>query len=192
MEARPTGASRGGGALQHARSAVRRLAGLALAGLAGAAAAAGDPPAAPPPAVPLDRLFRLPDAVGAPAGEERHGGKTRAEWEARFQSAASELEKARQALAASRKKLEAIAPDKGWSMSAPGLPVNTSESPLDYKLRQELRRQREDVDHAERRLEELSVEANLAGVPEAWRRVAAPPEGASPRSAPPPTPAESE
>jgi hypothetical protein len=178
MEARATAGSRGGGSLQQGRRAVRRLAGLALAGIAGAAAAAGDPPAAPPPAVPLDRLFKLPDSVAAPVGEERRGGKTRAEWQERFQSAAAELAKARQALADSRKKLEEIAPDKGWSMSAPGMPVNTSETPLDFKLRQEMRREREDVEHAERHLDELTVEANLASVPEDWRRAAAPPEGA--------------
>jgi hypothetical protein len=173
----------------------RRLAGLVLAAFAGAAATAGEPPVPPPTEVPLDRLFKLPDSVGGPVGEERHGGKTRTEWQARFQAAAKELEKAHQALADSRKKLEEIAPDKAWSMSAPGMPVSTSEAPIDYKLRQEMRRQREDVDHAERRLEELTVEANLAGVPEDWRRVAAPPEG-SPRApaapseaaAPPPVP----
>ena len=159
---------------------LRRIAGLLIAGIAGAAAAAGDPPTAP--SVPLDRLFKLPNSsLGSPGGEERHGGHTRSEWEARFRDAAAALASARKALADSRKKLEEIAPDKGWSMSAPGMPVSAQEAPLDFKLRQEMRRQREDVDHAERGLDELTVEANLAGVPEDWRGAAAQ-EGAAPRT----------
>src|SRR5215475_10763096 len=141
-----------GGALQRGRRRWR-IAGLLAAAIAGAAGAADDPPAAP--SVPLDRLFKLPDSsLGSPGGEQRHGGHTRSEWEARFRDAAAELASARKALADSRKKLEEIAPDKGWSMSAPGMPVSASEAPLDFKLRQEIRRQREDVEHAERRLDE--------------------------------------
>ena len=169
---------------------MRRIAGWALVGLA---AASADP--APAPAVPLDRLFKLPASSVGGALEERHGGKTRAEWEERFRSATADLAAAREALADSRKKLEEIAPDKGWSMSAPGMPVSANEAPLDFKLRQEMRRQREDVEHAERHLEELTVEANLAGVPEDWRPAppkdepgaASAPEsaGAPPAAAPP-------
>jgi len=171
--------------LQQACRALRRAAGLVVAGLAVAASAADDPPAAAP--VPLDRLLKLPDASLAPAaGEERHGGHTRADWEGRFRSAAAELVAARKALADSRKKLEEIAPDKGWSMSAPGMPVSAQETPLDFKLRQEMRRQREEVERAERRLDELTVEANLAGVPEEWRGAmpseGAPASGAAPRA----------
>jgi len=75
------------------------------------------------------------------------------------------------------------------------MPVSANEAPLDFKLRQEMRRQREDVEHAERHLEELTVEANLAGVPEDWRPAppkeepgaASAPEsaGAPPAAAPP-------
>jgi hypothetical protein len=173
--------------LQQGRKTLRRAAALAVAGLAVAASAADDPPAAAP--VPLDRLLKLPAAsVGSATGEERYGRRTRSDWEGRFQGAAAELVAARKALADSRKKLEEIAPDKGWSMSAPGMPVSAEESPLDFKLRQEMRRQREEVERAERRLDELTVEANLAGVPEDWRGAkpseGAPAPGTAPRAPP--------
>ena len=54
-------------------------------------------------------------------------------------------------------------------MAAPGAGANAENSPLSYKLRQDIRRQREDVEQAERALTELRVEANLAGVPEDWQ-----------------------
>ena len=185
--------------MQRGRKAWRAhgIAALLGAGLAAAAASAEDPPAGsaavPPagsPAVPLDRLLKLPEAsLAATPGEMRHGGRTRSEWEARFRDAANALVSARKALADSRQKLEEIAPDKGWSMSAPGMPVSAEESPLDFKLRQQMRRQREDVESAERRLDELTVEANLAGVPEDWRGAPAsaeagpaPAPGAAPRA----------
>ena len=47
--------------------------------------------------------------------------------------------------------------------------ANPPEAPLDFQLRQELRRHREEVERLEGRLRELEIEANLAGVPEDWR-----------------------
>lgn len=66
-----------------------------------------------------------------------------------------------------------------WQMSAPGAPAGSETSPMSFRLRQELRRQRDELASAERRLTELEVEANLAGVPEEWTR---------PPDAPPPPP----
>ena len=56
---------------------------------------------------------------------------------------------------------------------------------MSYKLRQDIRRQREDVGRAERRLRELEVEASLAGVPAEWRAAPAH-EDAAPEPAPAP------
>jgi len=133
-------------------------------------AAAGEPQAAAPD-VPLERLLKLPGSVAAPTAEPRHAGKTRAEWQARFQQAQAELDTARKALDDARKELEEVAPDQAWSMTAPGLPVDpkATEKSIDFRLRQQIRRQREDVERAERRQEELAIEANLAEVPEDWR-----------------------
>jgi hypothetical protein len=142
--------------------------------------AAGPP--APATGVPLEKLLRVPSSAGPVDGEPRRGGRTRGEWQARFAAAESELVRARKGVDDSRRKLEEIAPDQAWSMGAPGLPVQVSpaETPIDFKLRQELRRQREEVDFAERRLQELAIEANLAQVPDEWRR----PDGEPAKPAP--------
>jgi hypothetical protein len=56
-----------------------------------------------------------------------------------------------------------------WKVGAPGVQAGASDnSPVNYGLRQEIKQNREDVVRAERKLRELSVEANLAGVPENW------------------------
>ncbi len=64
-------------------------------------------------------------------------------------------------------------------MTAPGLGATAvaPETPLDFKLSQDLKRRREELARTERQLEDLMVEANLAGVPEYWRQPDAP-EGA--------------
>jgi len=189
----------GDAALQQRRTSVLGGSSLGLAlALGVCAAAAGEPQASPAgapqaaaaPDVPLDRLFKIPSSVAAPALEPRRGGKTRAEWQARFQQAQADLDKARTALEDSRKQMEAIAPDNGWSMSAPGLPVDPqpSEKSVDFKLRQQIRRQREDVEHAERRQQELAIEANLAEVPEEWRHAADASEAKGKAPAAPPAP----
>ena len=41
---------------------------------------------------------------------------------------------------------------------------------------QELRRNRDELAHSERRIQDLEVEANLAGVPQDWRGESAPEE----------------
>jgi hypothetical protein len=63
-------------------------------------------------------------------------------------------------------------------MSAPGLPAqaSNSETSIDFRLRQQIRKQREDLERAEHQITELAVEANLAGVPEEWRESAAEPQ----------------
>ncbi len=63
-----------------------------------------------------------------------------------------------------------VAGDSGqWSVAAPGTTPNPENTPLSYKLRQEIRRQREEVERAERRLRALEIEADLAEVPAEWR-----------------------
>ena len=46
---------------------------------------------------------------------------------------------------------------------------NVTDSPVDYQLREEVRRREAEVTRLETELRELEVEANLAGVPEEWR-----------------------
>jgi hypothetical protein len=57
---------------------------------------------------------------------------------------------------------------------------NDPTSPLSFKLRQELVRNREALEEAEKALRELKIEADLAGVPATWRVVAATPAPAPP------------
>ena len=61
-------------------------------------------------------------------------------------------------------------------MAAPGMPKGASDnSPVSYRLLQEIRRQREEVARFERRLRDLRIEANLAGVPDDWLAAATDP-----------------
>jgi hypothetical protein len=122
-----------------------------------------------PSPVGLDALLRLPEQSPKPETESAGVGD-RKEWEARFAAARTELELAREALAASQAELGELAVDgNAWQMAPPGAGANTENSPVSYKLRQDIRRQRGDVEQAERALTELRIEANLAGVPEDWQ-----------------------
>jgi hypothetical protein len=149
---------------------------LALGALAGRA----EPDEAP--GVPLDRLLKLPASAPVGGSLEKRGGDTKREWEARYRTAREDLERARRELEETRAELEERAGEEGgaWRMSPPGLGGATAEAsdttPIDYKLTQDLRRRREEVARSERRLQDLDVEANLAGVPPDWR-------GAEPASA---------
>jgi len=122
-----------------------------------------------PSPVGLDALLRLPAQDPAPELEQAGAGN-RKEWEARFATTRAELEVAREALAASQVELGELASGgNAWQMAAPGAGANAENSPVSYKLRQDIRRQREDVAQAERALTELRIQANLAGVPEDWQ-----------------------
>ena len=142
--------------------------GVAVA-LAGPVAAQPADPAEPadPARVPLDALFKLPAAPPPAArGEEAE----RERWRERFASQRRDLSLARRNLAESQRQLEELAEGSdAWQISAPGAQNTAENSPLSYKLRQDIRRQREEVDRAERALRELEIEASLAGVPAEWR-----------------------
>ncbi|MCA9504342.1 MAG: hypothetical protein KC616_14730 [Myxococcales bacterium] len=102
-------------------------------------------------------------------------GATENEWRRRFEKAAEELSEARDQLAATKRELDAVAETGGasqWSVAPPGAGGGNStptNSPLSFKLRQELQRNRERVEAATRGLRELRIEADLAGVPVSWR-----------------------
>jgi hypothetical protein len=126
------------------------------------------PAADPTPPVAYDALFRLPNddaprpAGGAPLDRRR--------WEERFSAVRGELDGAKSSLAKAQSDLEALAhKTESWQMAAPGAQPTSENSPVSYKLRQDIRQYREDVGRAERRLRELEVEASLAGVPLEWR-----------------------
>lgn len=127
-----------------------------------------------PGPVGLDKLLKLPSA-GTPAPSR--GGPVaapdRETWEGRFRDARLELESAKARLAESQAQLERLAArSENWQVAAPGAQPGAGgeASPLSYKLRQEIRERREQVQAQEKQLRELEVEASLAGVPAEWRR----------------------
>ena len=135
------------------------------------------------PPVDLDSLLRLPPSA-TPAAEARAGGATRQDWEQRFATARADVEAAQKAIDKAQQELGQMARGTdSWQMSAPGAPAGSENSPMSYRLRQELRRERDELAGAERRLTELEVEAKLAGVPEEWTR---PPGAQPPQPAPAP------
>ena len=135
-----------------------------------AGAVTADVEAEPPPkSVTLDQLLTLPSALPVESGQR--GGLTRAEWSSRFAEAEEEVETAKADLDESLDRLsELVGKTSNWKIAAPGgqAAAPSDNSPVNYGLKQEVRRKREDVERAERKVRDLIVEANLAGVPENW------------------------
>jgi hypothetical protein len=120
-----------------------------------------------PAKVGLDQLLKLPPSVST--GVERKGGMTRGEWRSRFERIEVQLASEQQSLSAAQKERDKIAHSSDqWLMGAPGM-TNT-EAPLDYRLRQEIAQHKEEIERLKKASDSLVVEANLAGVPEDWRR----------------------
>ncbi|MFI5320491.1 MAG: hypothetical protein ACHQ6V_13020, partial [Myxococcota bacterium] len=129
-------------------------AGAAEPGPEPAVAASPAPPSAEPAPAPsgvaLDQLLTLP--TDRTYSVERKGGLTRGEWRTRFGEVRAELEQEKKALEETQAKLE----DAGggqWSVNPiPGAESDTSRSPIDFQLRTELRKHREEVERLERKL----------------------------------------
>jgi hypothetical protein len=134
-----------------------------------AVALAADPRAADPAGPNLDQLLKLPSSTEYSA--EKRGGATRSEWRHRFHEARASVVAADKALKKAQDELAQVAGTKDeWQFSPPGLPANTGEdSTASFQLRQEVKRQRSEVERSKARLRDLEVEANLDGVPEDWR-----------------------
>ena len=126
--------------------------------------------------VELDTLLHLPSGFGTrtPKGV---AGASESEWRRRFSKADGELAEARRSLDKTKKELDEVAVAGGgsqWSIAPPGGgggggDSSSSSSPMSFKLRQKLREDRELIEEGERALRELRIEADLAGVPQAWR-----------------------
>lgn len=135
-----------------------------------AAGAGAEPESAPKPAggPGLDTLLKLPPSSAAPESP-RSGGASRYEWEQRFATARGDVAAAQLALEKAQADIGRAADGSNpWQMSAPGAQAGTENSPVSFRLRQEIRRQREELASAQKRLSELEVEAKLAGVPDEW------------------------
>jgi hypothetical protein len=159
------------GIRRRTRRVGRAAALAALLGLAAPATAQDGEPArdAAPKPVGLDALLQLPAATPTPSGAPEVGGATRKEWEERFASARADVQAAESHLAETQAELEKLASGEAWQVAAPGAAAANSETgPLSFGLRQEIRRSREEVERTRKALDELRIEANLAGVPADW------------------------
>lgn len=124
------------------------------------------PPAAEP--VGLDSLLKLPAGYGDDV--ETRQGATRREWRERFDRVRTELALAREKLAQTEKELDSVSGQSStWQVSAPGA-ATSENSPLSFRLRQDVKNRRAEIKDAERRLRALDVEADLAKVPTDWRQ----------------------
>jgi hypothetical protein len=129
----------------------------------------------------LDDLLKLPTGFMTKEDPRPVAGASEDEWRRRFTRAEKAIGEARESLAETRRELDGLAETGGasqWSVAPPGAAGQTAgdgNSPLSFKLRQELVRNREALDEAEKALRELRIEADLAGVPAEWRVVAASP-----------------
>lgn len=142
----------------------------------------------PAPDVSLDDLLKLPSGIGYDV--EKRGGAPRDEWQRRFQAVRMDLREAKAALARSLEELDAMGESGNWKMAPPGLgqimqqqnqnqqtganapagQTGDAGAPLNQGLSSDIRRQKDEVKRAERALRDLEVEANLAEVPEDWRK----------------------
>ncbi len=120
----------------------------------------------------LDALLHLPRNFVSQ--EPRSvAGAGESVWRKRFEKADLDWTEATARLADTKRELEGVAEKGGgtrWSMAAPGGgDATSSSSPLSFRLRQQLRGDRERVTVTERAKRELQIEADLAGVPQRWR-----------------------
>lgn len=143
--------------------------GRATGSTPGARVGSGDPG--------LDALLRLPSDFETQRTSAPVAGASEDEWRRRFDRAEKAIGEAREALTRTREELDGLAESGGgsqWSVAPPGATGgDQTTSPLSFKLRQEIQRNRESLDEAEKALRELRIEADLAGVPPEWRVVAA-------------------
>ena len=119
----------------------------------------------------LDRLLELPAGLNYGGGQK--GGLTPGEWRVRYQELRRALEYEEKALADAQAELDKVAStSSAWTLAAPipGAGAASSDAPLDYQLRQVIRRHKNEIEHLERALRELDVRADLAGVPAEWRQ----------------------
>jgi hypothetical protein len=156
----------------------RKVMPLAFLFLLAVPASSQDPaPSAPgtsggdPPRVELDQLLKLPSTLDYTV--EKRGGFTPGEWRSRFQELRTALATEREGLERAEKDMEQVAGTADAWRVGPPMPGGggaAAEAPLDFRIRQAIKRHRQEIERLERQIRELEVEANLAAVPEDWRR----------------------
>lgn len=120
--------------------------------------------------VELDQLLQLPSSMSFD-NDTRNGANSNA-WRSRFRAAYKEVSAAEETIATTKRELDSQASTGGgsqWQMAPPGA-NNTEVTPMNFKLREDLRIGRERLEEAQNKLRALIIQADLAGVPEAWRQ----------------------
>ena len=121
----------------------------------------------------IESLLQLPTGFVPSSERPAVAGASEAEWRRRFRKTRGELEEARNTLEATKRELDSVADEGGgsqWNVApAVGGASPQGNSPMSFKLRQELKRNRDSLEAAEKALRQLRIEADLAGVPVAWR-----------------------
>ena len=117
----------------------------------------------------LDQLLKLPES-GSYGANTRQGG-TAQTWRRRFADAAKALTVARERIDKARAALDEMSQGGStqWQMAPPGASASTEAAPMSLKQREEIRVGKNQVEEAERAQRSLVIEADLAGVPAAWR-----------------------
>lgn len=138
---------------------------------------AEEPAATEAPKVRLDQLMRLPDSYRADPAPLRGKGLGAEHWRERFATADRDLLLAEKDLAnAQAAQGQQVGSSSSWQMSAPGVfgaAVARSDGeqiPLSFRLREAVRKRKQELEQAKRTQRDLIVEADLASVPEGWRR----------------------
>ncbi len=119
----------------------------------------------PAPALDMNRLLQVPES-SVPPRSELLGGKSRETWTQEFSEARLEVRELETQIEQTTLKLRASSPDD-WSFSPTG--GGPQSDPAVIQLRSQLRRDRQSLETAQRRLRDLEIEASLAGVPEPWK-----------------------
>lgn len=126
------------------------------------------PPADAVPDIGLENLLKLPSSWEG--SEQTRRGLSAGQWRARFAGLAKEQQAVEEGLREARRELDGMAGQGGgpWQMGAPGS-NNTEVTPMSFKHRELIRSGKEQLEAIRRRERALNIEADMAGVPEAWR-----------------------
>ena len=117
----------------------------------------------------LDQLLVLPNAGSY--GAETRQGATPQKWRRRFAEADRAVAAAQKRIDDAREELDQLSSggSSQWQMAPPGSAANSDAVPMSLEQREEIRAGKEELDEAKRDRRALTIEADLAGVPEAWR-----------------------
>jgi hypothetical protein len=122
--------------------------------------------------IDLDRLLQLPSTMTFEK-QTRHGASSD-EWRTRFRESRQAVSQAETDLADARAELDKMAGGSGgggqWQVAPPGA-NNTEVTPMSFKLREQIREGKVNLEQAEKRLRALNIEADLARVPVEWRAI---------------------